>query len=75
MKVGDRVKLSGYALQSARDWWLGLGDYTRKQAARKYLDDQMARRGVVASAKDHTITVVWDDGIVTHSLDYRVETV
>ena len=73
IQAGDRVKLSDYALESARVWWLSVGDYPRKQAARRYLDSQLARRGTVAGVKDNAVTVVWDDGTTSHSLDYRLE--
>ena len=73
IQVGDRVKLSEYALRSARVWWESVGDYPRKQAARRYLDAQIARRGTVAGVKGSAITVVWDDGTTSHSLGYRLE--
>ena len=80
-KVNDRVKQSAYALRSKRDYWLGLGDYTRKQAAKASLDKAIAERGTVIGLLEADFSrgtadglrVQWDNGAESRCLPGMVE--
>ena len=74
MAVGDRVKPSGYAVRPRWDWYLGLGDYTRKNEARRAYDAELAKRGTVVEALPNGgLAVRWDNGPTSRCLAYRVE--
>lgn len=81
MNVNDRVKPSGHALRSKRDYWLSLGDYTRKQRAKEALDREASRRGTVVELLPADtsrgvaagLRVAWDDGSESRCLPYMVE--
>lgn len=46
-EIGDRVKYSGSALERDRQYYLGLGDYSRKNAAKAAYEAKAAMRGTV----------------------------
>lgn len=81
--VGARVRHSGYALRSLRDFWLNAGEHTRKNNAKAALDKAIAERGTVvehlpADPKRGVMSglrIRWDNGTETRCLDYRVEMV
>jgi hypothetical protein len=73
MHTGDRVRYSGYALQAPRDYWLSLGDYRRKSAAKAAYDAQVALRGTVLETDGQSVRVRWDNGSESQCLTYRVE--
>ena len=72
MNPGTRVRYSGCALQADKDYWLGLGDYTLKNRAKRYWEARVALRGTVLSVKGPAVTVAWDDGSRSESLSYRL---
>ena len=80
MKPGDKVKWSEYALRPLRDYWLCLGSNPAKSRAREEYDRKRERRGTVLAVgankwSNHVADVRWDDGSVSHCLDYMVEVV
>ncbi len=79
-QAGQRVKPSREALEPSRMFWLGLGDYTRKNAAKRALDTEAARRGTVVEITPNTsggnvpgAVVKWDDGRTSHGFVDRYE--
>lgn len=75
LAIGNTVKKSGYALKPARDYWLGCGDYTRKNRAKEALDKATALRGIVTEISKGGCKVTWNDGTESNCLDYMVERV
>lgn len=73
MKTGDVVKHSGYAIKPKRDYWLGCGRYDQKNRAKEWLDNFVAERGTVIEAQDGKAKVQWDNGTISHCLDYMIE--
>jgi hypothetical protein len=69
-KPGDRCAYDPHdgRVRRARDYWLGLGDYTRKNTAKVELDRLLAKRGTVTSVdvapsgNAQTCEILWDDG-------------
>jgi hypothetical protein len=80
LNVGDTVRHSGYALQSDRDYWQGLGDYTRKERAKENYMAKVAERGAVTALlprEKYGITnidleITWNDGHVSRCFAYMV---
>jgi hypothetical protein len=76
-QVGDRVRQSGRSLESSRMYYLGLGDYTRKNAAKADYERQRDRRGTVVACGTNGYAVgavvKWDDGAVSESMQHRLE--
>jgi hypothetical protein len=70
--VGQRVKHSEHCLRPMRDYWCSLGDYGRKSAARRRLDQAAAIRGTVTAVAGCNVSVKWDDGTLSHNLDYTI---
>jgi hypothetical protein len=67
--VGGRVRLSDRRVREKKDIYMGLGDYTRKNAAESEWKKAEALRGTILGVKDRglmspIITVRWDDGSV-----------
>jgi hypothetical protein len=83
MEIGNTVRKSGYALKSARDYWLLQGEYSRKQRAKEQFDALAAMRGTVIEilAGDPKrwvspgLKIQWSNGTVSQCLDYMVELV
>ena len=73
LAVGARVRYSGYALQSVRDYWQGCGAYPAKDRARAEYERQLALRGTVAAVLPRGYEVRWDDGSMSQSISYRIE--
>lgn len=74
LQVGQRVKWSEYVIRGKRDYWLRQGSSTAKSAARQYLDEAMAARGIVLESKENGYVVKFDGESGTHScLSYLVE--
>ena len=83
MQIGDKVRHSGYAIRPKRDYWLSLGDYSRKERAKDALDAFIAERGTITEllpadpsrgvAKG--LRVQWDNGSESKCLPYMVEAV
>ena len=79
--VGTIVKLSDYALQRDRDYWQGLGDYTRKNRAKAHYEAQRARRGEVTALLEADLsrgtsngyTIKWADGTTSTCVRSFVE--
>ncbi len=79
--IGQRVRHSGYALRSDRDWWLAQGDYTKKQRAKDTYDKRCAERGTITAILPGDaargiapgLQVTWDNGSVSKCLSCRVE--
>jgi hypothetical protein len=79
MKPHDQVRYSGTALRPQRDYWLGLGDYRRKNAAKADLDAKAARRGTIrelVTGKFCTFARVdWHDGGESETMLGQLEVV
>lgn len=83
LTVGTRVKPSAYSLRDKWNYYLGLGDYTRKNRAREVYDMAAAERGTVTEvhapsgelnrAACNTYTVKWDSGRTAQCMPYMVE--
>lgn len=81
MQIGDKVKHSGYAIRPKRDYWLSLGDYSRKQSAKDALDRFEAERGTIIELLEADasrgvakgVRVQWDNGGESKCLPYMVE--
>jgi len=73
LQIGDRVRHSGYALQSSRDWWLQQGEPRRKQLAKDAYDKLVAERGTVSAILHNGFEIKWDNGSVSRCLSCRVE--
>ncbi len=67
-EVGDRVKYSGYALERDRQYYLGLGDYSRKNAAKEFYENKLAQRGTVTDVSHVNTT-----GLLSHSAGAEVK--
>jgi hypothetical protein len=88
-EVGDRVKYSGSALESSRQYYLGLGDYSRKNAAKADYEKKLAMRGTVTDVSHINATgnlshsggaeVKWDDNYpsgqphMSQTMDHMLE--
>jgi hypothetical protein len=70
---GDKVKRSAYALRPEWEYYLGLGDYTRKNAAKRAHDRKAAQQGTVIKVEGSKVEVRWADGTMSQCLDYMVE--
>jgi len=73
MKIGDRVRPSGYATQAARDYWNQCGREPAKSRAREQLDKLIAQRGTITEIIAQGYVVQWDDGSVSRCLSNRIE--
>lgn len=81
MRINDRVRHSASAIRPKRDYWLSLGDYSRKQRAKDWLDSFIAERGTIVEllpADDSRgvakgVRVQWDNGSESRCLPYMVE--
>ena len=73
--VGDRVRHSGYALMSERDYWQGCGTEPRKSRLKDAYFARVAERGTVAAILANGIEVKCDHGPVSRCLSSRVERV
>ena len=79
--IGDRVKHSGYALMSERDYWQGCGTEPRKSRLGDAYKAKCAERGTVTAILSGDsnrgvspgIEVTWDSGSVSRCLTSRVE--
>ena len=76
--IGQTVKLSGYALESSRMYWLGLGHEPAKTRARDNYHAKQAARGIVTAHcptkhSQAAIEITWDSGPKSTCLDYMVE--
>ncbi len=67
-EVGDRVKYSGSALERDRQYYLGLGDYTRKNAAKDAYETKLAQRGTVTDVSHINAT-----GVLSHAAGVEVK--
>lgn len=77
-KPGDRIKPSAYAIRPKKDWWLQQGRSDLKSAAKRVVEAEIARRGVVLSSGPTKYTPEevhyrWDDGQEGKCLSYMVE--
>lgn len=80
MKVGDRVRHSGYVTQRKRDYWNNCGREPYKSAAKRDLDACIAERGTVTAILEGDskrgvspgLEVTWDNGSVSKCLSYMV---
>lgn len=85
--VGTRVQLSGYALESSRLYYLGLGEYTRKAQAQAVYEAKRAQRGTITRIDPPpdplkmngrtcaVYAVQWDDGHTSECMPYMVQEV
>lgn len=78
--VGTRVRWSGYALKSDRDYWLSCDSSSAKSAAKDHLDRKTAERGTVESCEPGkysawVVDVRTDSGHLHQSLPYLWEAV
>jgi hypothetical protein len=84
INVGDAVCYARHSstLRAAWEWYLGLGDSTRKSAAKREHERLAARRGTVLELTEPRpsttawgIRVLWDDGSTSHGWASEVERV
>ena len=81
MKIGDRVKQSGYALQRKRDYWQSLGRESTKSSAKRAYEAACNVRGTITGILEANrsrgiaggFEVTWDNNTVSRCLGYRIE--
>ena len=76
MEIGNKVKYSEYATRKHLDYYLSLGDYSRKNRAKEYYEEQCAKRGVITgiiSTCGEAYVIKWNDGVVSKTAGYMVE--
>lgn len=81
MKVKDRVKQSGYSLQSKRDYWQSQGREPVKSNAKRAYQEACKERGTITAILPADSSrgisagfeVTWDNGLVSRCLGYRIE--
>lgn len=83
MKIGDKVKQSGYSLQGKRDYWQSRGREPAKSNAKRDYEKACNDRGTITAIlqadRSRGISagfeVTWDNGMVSRCLGYRIELV
>lgn len=74
LEIGDRVGHGHAIIRSARDYWLGCGQYQQKSAAQEELKRKESAQGTVTNVRQGKcawiVTVKWDDGRECDGLGY-----
>ena len=72
--LGATVRMSGYSLESSRQYWLIQGDRMRQDRAHESYLSKVAKRGTVTAhlpgQYGSAIEVAWADGTKSQGLDY-----
>ena len=71
---GDKVKYSTSGLRPAWEYYLSQGEYSRKNRAKEAHAEKAAKRGTVRTVdKPGVVTIAWDDGTTSQTMDYLLE--